>query len=469
MTPVTTCAGKRLALFGLGGSGLVTAQALVAGGASVLAWDDASAARTKAAELGLAVVDLHDIDWRGVDALVLTPGVPLTHPQPHWAAALAMAASVEIIGDIELFCRERARVAPGAPFVAITGTNGKSTTTALTAHILREAGRDVALGGNIGTAILALPPPAPGRVHVIEVSSYQIDLAPSLDPTIGVLTNLTPDHIDRHGTMENYAAVKERLTRGADFSLVSVDDPHSAAVFERAMEIEQAAHSTGRKGGRQYPVSVRKPLPTGILLEGSWIAFRPYEGEEHGLAHIDGLGRLRGMHNVQNACFAAGVATLLGVTPAQIQRGLKTFPGLAHRMEEVGHKDGVLFINDSKATNADSTEKALLSFRRVFWILGGVPKAGGIAELKRFFPMVEHAYLIGQATEDFAATLGSCVALTRCGTLEVATRSAFADARASPTEDKVVLFSPACASFDQFRNFEERGDRFRALVQTLDG
>ena len=360
-------------------------------------------------------------------------------------------------------------MAPGAPFVAITGTNGKSTTTALIAHILRKAGRDVAMGGNIGTAILALPPPAANRIHVIEVSSYQIDLAPSLDPTIGVLTNLTPDHIDRHGTMENYAGVKERLTRGADFSLISVDDPYSAAVFERAMEIEQAAHSTGRKGGRQYPVSIRRPLPTGILLEGTWIAFRPYEGEAHGLAHIDGLTRLRGMHNVQNACFAAGAATLLGVTPAQIQHGLKTFPGLAHRMEEVGLRDGVLFVNDSKATNADSTEKALLSFRRVFWILGGIPKEGGIAELERFFPMVEHAYLIGQATEDFAATLADRVPLTRCGTLEIATRRAFEDARAAPIEDKVVLFSPACASFDQFKNFEERGDRFRALVAALDG
>lgn len=468
MTPVTACAGQTLALFGLGGSGLATAQALAAGGARVLTWDDAPAARQKAADLGLDVVDLRSVDWSSFASLVLSPGVPLTHPAPHWSAALAQEAGVEVIGDIELFCRERASIAPDAHFVAITGTNGKSTTTALTAHLFGAAGRDVQMGGNIGTAILALEPPAPARIHVIEVSSYQIDLAPSLNPTIGMLLNLTPDHIDRHGTMAHYAAVKERLIEGAAWSLVGVDDPHSTAVFERAVAREARSHASGAPAGRQYPVSVTQPLATGLSLEGSWIAFRPYEGHERLLGSLDGIDTLRGRHNAQNACFAAGAAHLQGLAEPEIQRGLSTFPGLPHRLEEVGRKNGILFINDSKATNADSTEKALLSFDRVFWIVGGTAKDGGIAELKRYFNKVERAYLIGQAVDDFAATLDGRVRYRRSGTLEAAVAQATADARASDLDEKVVLFSPACASFDQFRNFEERGDRFRALVQALD-
>ncbi len=467
MTPVTACAEQTLALFGLGGSGFATALALRAGGARVLAWDDAAAARDKAAAAGIEVADLHGIDWTGVSSLVLSPGVPLTHPEPHWTVDLAAAAGVEVIGDIELFCRERREIAPDAPFLAITGTNGKSTTTALTAHIFRTAGWDVQMGGNIGTAILALDPPAPNRIHIIEVSSYQIDLAPTLDPSIGMLLNLTPDHIDRHGTMENYAAVKERLCQNAAFSLVSVDDAYSAAVFERAMEFEVKAHARGKAGGRQYPVSVKQSLSSGIVLEESWIAIRPYEGEEHGLGDLANIPTLRGRHNAQNACFAAGAAYLEGIEPAVIQRGLSSFPGLAHRMEEIAQKAGVIFINDSKATNADSTEKALLSFPHLFWILGGKPKAGGIEALVPYFDRVVHAYLIGEATDDFAATLLGRVPFTRCGTLDVAVSKAAEEARKPGLAPKVVLFSPACASFDQFKNFEDRGDAFRTLVQAL--
>src|SRR5579872_1484856 len=233
MIPVAGFNGRKVALFGLGGSGLATARALLAGGAEVAAWDDGEAARTKAREAGLPVVDLAEADWRGFSALVLAPGVPLTHPEPHWTAKKARAAAIEIIGDIELFCRERRRVAPRAPFVAITGTNGKSTTTALVAHLLREAGRDAQLGGNIGTPILELAAPADNRIHVVECSSFQIDLAPSIDPTIGALINLTPDHLDRHGTMANYAAIKERLVAATNVALVGVDDEHGRAIAER--------------------------------------------------------------------------------------------------------------------------------------------------------------------------------------------------------------------------------------------
>ena len=434
--------------------------------------DDAEPARAKAREAGHEVAALHDVDWSGIGALVLTPGVPLTHPEPHWSAKLATAAGVEIIGDIELFCRERAAVAPDAPLIAITGTNGKSTTTALTAHLFRSAGWDVQMGGNIGTAVLALAPPKQGRLHVLEVSSYQIDLAPSLAPTVGMLLNLSPDHLDRHGTIEQYAAVKERLVERSEWAMVGVDDPLSADIFERAVEREMRRHARqGAPAGRTYPVSVKQDLPTGVSLsEANIIVLRPYEGATRILGGLDGVETLRGRHNGQNACFAAGAADILGLRGKDahvIQHGLSTFPGLAHRMEEVGRVGGTRFINDSKATNADSAEKALLSFNRIFWILGGVPKTGGIEALAPLFDRVERAYLIGAAEAAFAETLQGRLPYRRCGTIEAAVEAAAADAKGSPIPAPVVLLSPACASFDQFKNFEERGDRFRTLVASL--
>src|SRR5690606_32823796 len=223
MIPVTSFAGRRVALFGLGGSGLATAEALVAGGADVVAYDDGEIARVTAAAKGIAVQDLRDITWDDVAALVLSPGVPLTHPEPHWTVPLARGAGVEIIGDVELFCRERAKLMPEAPFIAVTGTNGKSTTTALVAHLLKVGGLDVQTGGNIGTPVLALEPFAAGRAYVVECSSFQIDLAPSLAPSVGILLNITPDHLDRHGTMANYAAIKERLVAGSGLAVIGVD------------------------------------------------------------------------------------------------------------------------------------------------------------------------------------------------------------------------------------------------------
>ena len=454
MTPVATFAGKRVALFGLGGSGLATARALTAGGAMVEAWDDGAAAREKAAGQGIGLVDLRAADWSRYASLILTPGVPLTHPAPHWAAAQANAAGVEIIGDIELFCRERAAIAPGSPFVAITGTNGKSTTTALIAHVLGEAGREVAMGGNIGRAILDLPPPSMERIHVIECSSFQIDLAPSLDPGIGILTNITPDHIDRHGTLEHYAAVKERLVRGANVAFVSVDDAISARI------------AVADGNGATWPVSVVSHLPRGIFADAGRIALA-VNGHDEALGVLAGAPNLRGAHNAQNAAFAAGVAHQFGLSEAQIQHGLDTFPGLPHRMEIVGRRHGVLFVNDSKATNADSTGKALLSFRDIFWIAGGKPKEGGIAPLRALFPRVTRAFLIGASSDDFARELEGAVPFERCGTLDVAVARAAEAAAASAAPEPAVLLSPACASYDQFVNFEARGDRFRDLALAI--
>jgi UDP-N-acetylmuramoylalanine--D-glutamate ligase len=462
MIAVRTFAGRKAALFGLGGSGVATARALLAGGADVAAWDDSKAAIDKARQAGIPVTDLAVADWRDFAALVLAPGAPLTHPKPHWTVDKARAAGVEIIGDIELFCRERHRVASRSIFVAITGTNGKSTTTALVAHILKAAGRDVQLGGNIGVPILELQPPAAGRIHVIECSSFQIDLAPSLDPTIGALINLTPDHLDRHGAMERYVAIKERLVAGADVALIGMDDEPSRAVAAR---LGGRAAMSGRP--RILKISAHPAPSADVLCEGGKIiAMR--EGRTETIADLVAAPALRGAHNAQNAAFASAAALALGLSPDDIAQGLASFPGLAHRMEQIGRIDRVLFVNDSKATNADAAEKALLTFNDVFWILGGKAKEGGVDPLRPLFSRVVKAYLIGAASEAFAATLGKAgVAFELCGTLETATAAAARDAATSKAPEPVVLLSPACASYDQFANFEARGDRFRARVKDL--
>ena len=461
MIPITTFAGKKIAVFGLGGSGLASASALLAGGADVVAFDDDAASVAKAGAGGIPTADLREADWSKIAALVLAPGVPLTHPVPHWIVQLARKAKVGVIGDVELFCRERRRDAPNAPFVAITGTNGKSTTTALIAHLTASAGMDTQLGGNIGTPILSLAPPQPGRVHVIECSSYQIDLAPSLDPSVGILINLSEDHLDRHGTMENYAAVKERLVRGVPddgTAIVGVDDQWCEKIAARLAQI----------GKRVVQISVDRKLKDGLYVDTGLI-LRAREGKSSPIAELGVIGSLRGLHNAQNAACATAAALALGLEPAAIQAGLRSFPGLVHRMEEVGRRGAVLFVNDSKATNADSAAQALACFHDIFWIAGGRPKTGGIEGLRSFFPRIRKAYLIGEAADQFAATLADAVPHEITGTLEKALAAAARDAATSSAHEPVVLLSPACASFDQYRNFEVRGDAFRALVHALPG
>lgn len=453
MTPVASFCGQKVALFGLGGSGIVTARALVAGGAQVSAWDDSEVAREQAQARGITVVSLENCTFQEFSALILAPGVPLTHPQPHWTVEKAHAAGIEVIGDIELFCRERARLAPAAPFVAITGTNGKSTTTALIAHLFREAGHDVQMGGNIGTAILALERPEMGRIHVIECSSFQIDLAPTLRPSVGVMLNLSPDHLDRHGTMAHYAEVKERLVSGSDTAIVGVDDAWSNAIADQA----------DIRGQTLVRVSIERRLDTGIHRKGSDLFWTCLD-EERPIASLEGIGTLRGVHNAQNAAAAIAAVSALGLRDDAIRSGLASFPGLAHRMEIVGNLGRALVINDSKATNADATGKALASFPgSIFWIAGGQSKEGGISSLARYFPRISKAYLIGEAAEEFASVLDGAVQYTRSGTLGQALADAVHDI-ALESRESVILMSPACASFDQFRNFEDRGDRFRVMV-----
>ncbi|RWA72468.1 MAG: UDP-N-acetylmuramoyl-L-alanine--D-glutamate ligase [Mesorhizobium sp.] len=458
MIPAASFAGKRVSLFGLGGSGIATAHALIAGRADILAWDDNPDSVAKAAAAGIATGDLRAADWSRFAAFVLSPGVPLTHPKPHWTVELARSAGVEVIGDIELFCRERILSAPAAPFIAITGTNGKSTTTALTAHILKSAGRDTQMGGNIGRAIMTLDPPEPGRHYVVECSSYQIDLAPSINPTAGILLNLTPDHLDRHGTMAHYASIKERLVAGSDTAIIGVDDSWCAQIADR---LERAGRQVIR-------ISKRLPLTDGYFADGTNL-MEAVHGRYSRIAFLEGIGSLRGQHNAQNALAAVAACLKIGLELGEIQAGLESFPGLAHRMEQVGRKDHVLFVNDSKATNADAAAPALSSFNRIYWIAGGLPKEGGIEPLRGFFPRIAKAYLIGEAAPAFSATLGEAVPYEISGTLEAAVEHAARDAANDTGGEAVVLLSPACASFDQFKNFEVRGEAFRQAATAIDG
>ncbi len=465
MIPATTFAGKKVAIFGLGKSGLISAGALIKGGAEVVVFDDNAKSLADAQSAGLKPQDLHDIDWSGIAALVLSPGVPLTHPEPHWSVRLAHKAEVDVIGDIELFCRERAAHGKDCPLIAITGTNGKSTTTALTAHLLAAAGRDVQMGGNIGVPALALAPFAPGRTYVLEISSYQVDLAPSLKPTVGVLLNVSEDHLDRHGTMANYAALKALVPASIEpggSAVIGVDDRYT----------RNAADRIERAGKKVLRVSVEAPLREGYYAEGSRI-LRAENGKAHAVAELAGIGSLRGRHNAQNAACAVATCVALGVDLPTIQKGLTSFPGLAHRMQQVGQKKTpagkVLFVNNSKATNANSAAKALGSFHDIFWIAGGRAKTGGIASLAEFFPRIAKAYLIGEAAADFAQTLDGKVAYEMSGTLSAAIDAAARAAAASKAKEPVVLLSPACACFDQYPNFEVRGKAFTDIVLALPG
>ena len=461
MIPVAGFEGRRVAVFGLARTGLTAARALIAGGAEVALWDEKAEARDAAAAEGLPLLDLAAADWRGLDAVMLSPGVPLTHPKPHWTVERAKAAGVEIVGDIELFARTVNAAAPWRrpKVAAITGTNGKSTTTALLGHILRCAGKDAPMGGNIGQGVLGLPEMHGGAVYVLELSSYQLDLTSSLKADAAALLNVSPDHLDRHGGMEGYVAAKRRvfMNQGVgDTAVVGVDDPWGQRI---CTELLAANRRTVR------PVSAGRAMGRGVYaLQGLL-----YDATGERAVEVADLARaeaLPGRHNWQNAAAAYALAVALGVSPADVAEGLMSFAGLAHRMEDVGTIGRVRFVNDSKATNADAARQAMTATPSFYWIVGGRPKAGGIEGLADLFPRVEKAYLIGEAAPEFARTLGGACASEICGDLERATAEALRDAQASG-RDAVVLFSPACASFDQHPDFEARGDAFRAIVQAL--
>ncbi|MBI1210639.1 MAG: UDP-N-acetylmuramoyl-L-alanine--D-glutamate ligase [Alphaproteobacteria bacterium] len=460
MIAISQFAGRTVAVYGLARSGISAAQALLAGGARVVAWDDKEEARRAGAELGITIADLGSHDWSDIAALILSPGVPLTHPAPHLFVTKAKAAGAEVIGDMELFARALAENTAGAKVVAVTGTNGKSTTTALIGHILSRLGFNAQVGGNIGHPVLDLAPPAPGTVYVIELSSFQLDLAPSLKPDVAVLINITPDHLDRHGSMEHYAEVKGYIFRHQtrnDVAVIGVDDPYSAALCTQI-----SSHS----GPSVTPVSIGKVLGRGIfVLDGKLYDASGATTRE--VRDLHALINLPGAHNWQNIAAAYAATRPLVKDPRDIAGAIATFPGLAHRIEQVGSIGRVRFVNDSKATNADAAAKALACYDDVYWIAGGKPKEGGIESLAPFFPRIRKAYLIGAATNRFADTLTGHVDVDRAGTLEAAMRHALTDAAQVSDRDAVVLLSPACASFDQFRDFEHRGDEFKRLYAVL--
>jgi UDP-N-acetylmuramoylalanine--D-glutamate ligase len=437
-------AGKKYAVYGLARSGLATVAALIASGAEVTAWDAKEQARANAPP-ATEVANLDEIDLGKFDSLVVTPGLPLNR---HPIAARARAANLEIIGDIELFARARPELPPHK-VVGITGTNGKSTTTALVHHILKTAGVATRMGGNIGLPILAQDPLTPNEsglgVYVLELSSYQIDLTQSLDCDVAVLLNITPDHLDRYESFEAYTASKMRL--------FEMQSNANLAIFTGDDELGYQAH----KKRWESPHGVTTLITSGQISDENLD-----EGLKEWSVQRD-WPALQGPHNLQNALCAATACWALGRSIGDLTRGLETYPGLPHRMERIREKDGVLFVNDSKATNPTATAPALAAFERIRWICGGQAKTDNLDECTPQFGHVRKAYTIGEAGELFAGLLSPHMDVAECETLERAVGEAAADAEFGDT----ILLSPACASFDQFRDFEDRGSQFRALVEGL--
>lgn len=461
MIPVGAYQQRQVLVLGLGASGLAAVRALRAGGAHVAAWDDREPACDAAAAEGAVITAPDDVEWARMAALIASPGVPLRLPEPHPVVRAAERAGVAIIGDIELFAMALAAAPPDArPMViGVTGTNGKSTTTALIGHIAAQCGRDAQVGGNIGRPALDLEPFHAGAVYVLELSSFQLDLTHSLRPDVAVWLNLTPDHLDRHGDMERYAAAKRRIfaQQGpAQTAVIGVDDAPSHAL---------AADMTADADGPDVtPVSAGSALSLGVHAVGG-VVFDALDGRVEEVADLRGARALTGRHNWQNAAAAYAACRRIGLDSRRTAAALLDFPGLPHRLEEVARAGRVRFINDSKATNTDAARQALAAYETVFWIAGGRAKGEAFTDLAPLMARVDKAYFIGEAAEQLGAALGGRVAFEITRTLEAAVERAARAAVASDGRDPVVLLSPACASFDQFASFAARGDAFRALAE----
>jgi UDP-N-acetylmuramoylalanine--D-glutamate ligase len=464
MIPVQGVENQTIAVLGLGRSGRATAAALAEGGANVVVWDDGADTRAQAQADGMTVLDLtRDANWDGIAALITSPGIPHLYPKPHPVIARAYELGVPVDNDIGLFFRSFATrdwdMFDTTPrVIAITGSNGKSTTTALIHHILRECGRPTQIGGNIGTGVLSLDPAHDGEVVVLELSSYQTDLARALTPDIAVFTNLSPDHLDRHGGPGGYFAAKRRLFAegGPDRAIIGVDEPEGRYLAgqlamgpgdDRVIRI-----SSGQKLERfGWSVFARK----GFLSE-----YR--KGRQVASLDLREVTGLPGEHNHQNAAAAYAATRALGLAPREIERAFHSFQGLPHRSQTVAEIDGVRWVNDSKATNVDAAAKALTAFQRIRWIAGGMGKDGGIEALAPHLGQVVKAYLIGHSARDFALQIGQ-TPYEIADTME----QAVARARAEAQPGETVLLAPAAASFDQYPNFEKRGEHFTALVKAL--
>jgi len=464
MIPVPAYRNSKAAVFGLGRAGLAAVRALAAGGADVLADDDNADRRAAAAALGAHASDLADGDWSGVGALVLSPGVPLDHPTPHPVVNAARAAGVEILGEVELLGRtlrpEGGAATKSPRLVGVTGTNGKSTATALLGHLLGEAGVEVQVGGNLGTAALDLEPLDEHGIYVLEMSSYQLDLTSRVVFDVAALLNITPDHLDRHGGMDGYVAAKKRIFAGQTgncAAVIAVDDKITAAIFD-----DLAAHGTQRL----IAVSAQRPVADGVYVRDG-VLIDALDGVKHEVATLSAIETLPGSHNWQNAAVAYAVARALGVEPGAAARGLASYPGLAHRQELVARKAGIRYVNDSKATNVEATVQAFGCYEDIYWIAGGRAKDSDLSALVPLLSRARHGFFIGEAAPMIAEELADRIPVTLSGTLDAAVAAAAALAAREGRDGAVVLLSPACASFDQFSDFEARGDAFRALVEGL--
>lgn len=457
MIPVTTYQDRQVGIFGLGRTGIAAARALKAGGADPVLWDDNQAGRDAAIAEGFTVKPLDDV-LPALAALVLSPGVPLTHPAPHPLVAAANACGCPVIGDMELFAQ--AVAGSDAKVIAITGTNGKSTTTALIGHCCEQAGLRTAIGGNIGRAVLDLGSPDETDVYVLELSSYQIDLCKTFAADIAILLNLTPDHLDRHGDMDGYTAAKARLFEMAPDGATAILGVDSENVTPVAAKLAQEGRLT------LVPITLERAATQGVgAMTGALI---DYDLNGSKVLEFASVPNLPGLHNAQNIAAAYAALKTIGVAQDKIVRAIASFPGLAHRLEPLGTIDGVRFVNDSKATNAEASRHALAAFENIYWLAGGRAKTDGIEPLQGRLSPVRAAYFYGEAANRFRDEVAAEVPVALFDDLESATKAAFHAARTDQKGNAVVLLSPAAASFDQFSSFETRGDAFRAIVQGLE-
>jgi len=457
---VTSFANKPVGVLGLGRSGLSAVRALAAGGAEVWAWDDQAASRDKAIEAGVELTDLYQSDWSQLNTLVLSPGIPDQYPKPHEIATRAREAGCEIICDVDLLARE----VSAARFVGISGTNGKSTTMALIGHILKAAGRSVEIGGNYGIPALDLAPLGEDGTYVLELSSYQLERIPSVRLDVAVLLNISPDHLDRHGGLDGYVAAKrilfERSKEGSHSNIqaiIGMEDSHCRGISLELM--------IDRGGKGIVPISGSARTPGGVYVENG-ILIDDLENQQKSIMDLRVVPTLPGQHNWQNTAAAYAAVRAADIDPETIAAAIKSFTGLAHRQELIREINGVTYINDSKATNTEAAAKALGCYENVHWIAGGQFKEEDLGAIEQVLVQVKQVYLIGEAQDQLAGLLGSNVSTNACGDLEAAVNAAHQAAQSEG--GGTVLLSPACASFDQFNDFEQRGETFRDLVNYLE-
>lgn len=448
---------QKIALFGLGSSGLTAARALAASGATILAWDDSAIQRKKAKEEAIPLQDLYSCDFGDIDALIVAPGIPLTH-HPHTIVKKARVAKRPIIGDIELLIE----ACPTNQFIGITGTNGKSTTTALLGHILNKAGIKTQIGGNIGPPALGFHQPDNDEIIVLELSSFQLDLTKNATFDIAAFLNLSPDHLDRHGNMSNYLNAKRQIfrdrkkTTNQQVAIIGVDDE-----FGRSLYKEFSANPLWKT----LPISGSKIIPNGFYV----INGNLYDTSGVVICDLGQAKNLLGIHNWQNAATAGAIGHVVGINNEIIAQAMYSYQGLPHRMEDLGSINNIQFINDSKATNCESTARALACFENIFWIAGGLAKKQELTVLEPYLSKIQHAFLIGDSAKTFASVFAGKINITQCRDLKTATQEAFRAAATDISKKPTILLSPACASFDQWNNFEARGDAFKSFVTSLLG